>query len=177
MRLQTLLEARWILAFFVLLAVVGAFFSLWLSLLFLLLIFCTVAFFRDPDRTVSSDPNLIVAAADGTVMDIVESDENQVLKTKTRRVGIFLSIFDVHTNRAPVDGRVIYRQHQEGLYLDARRPDCSEKNESMTLAFENPRVTIVVRQITGAIARRIVAWAQVGDELKKGVRLGLISFS
>jgi len=125
---------------------------------------------------VPTDPNLIVAAADGTVMDIIESDENQVLKTKTRRIGIFLSIFDVHTNRAPIDGRVIYCRHQEGLCVDARRPDCSEKNESMTWAFENPRVTIVVRQITGAIARRIVAWAQIGDDLKKGDHFGMIRF-
>jgi phosphatidylserine decarboxylase len=119
---------------------------------------------------------MIVAAADGTVMDIRESIEDDVLKRKTRRVGIFLSIFDVHTNRAPIDGRVIYRQHQEGLCLDARSPDSSEKNESMTWAFENPGVTIVVRQITGAIARRIVAWAQIGDELKKGERFGMIRF-
>ena len=176
MRLQTLMEARWILAFFALLAVAAVFLSVWLSLLFVLLFFFTVAFFRDPERAVPADPNLIVAAADGTVMDIVETDENQVLKTKTRRVGIFLSIFDVHTNRVPIDGRVIYRQHQEGLCLDARRPDCSEKNESMTWAFENPRVTVVVRQITGAIARRIVAWSQIGDELKKGERFGMIRF-
>src|SRR6266516_1024602 len=176
MRLQTTLEARWILAFFFLLAVGTAFLCVWLSLFFLLLFFCIVAFFRDPERTIPSDPNLIVAAADGTVMDIIESDENQVLKAKTRRVGIFLSIFDVHTNRAPIDGSVIYCQHQKGLCLDARRPDCSEKNESMTWAFENPRVTIVVRQITGAIARLIVAWAQVGDELKKGDRFGMIRF-
>ncbi len=176
MRLKTTLEARWILAFFALLAVAAALLSVWLSLLFVFLFFCTIAFFRDPERTVPADPNLIVAAADGTVMDIIESDENQVLNTKTRRVGIFLSIFDVHTNRAPIDGRVIYRQHQEGLCLDARRPDCSEKNESITWAFENPRVTIVVRQITGAIARRIVAWSQIGDELKKGERFGMIRF-
>jgi phosphatidylserine decarboxylase len=176
MRLQTILEARWILAFFALLTVAAVLLSVWLSLLFLLLFSCTVAFFRDPERTVPADPNLIVAAADGTVMDITESDENQVLKMKTRRVGIFLSIFDVHTNRAPIDGRVIYREHRKGLYLDARRPECSEKNESMTWAFENPRVTIVVRQITGAIARRIVAWAKIGDELKKGDRFGMIRF-
>jgi phosphatidylserine decarboxylase len=93
-----------------------------------------------------------------------------------RRVGIFLSIFDVHTNRAPIDGRIIYREHHEGLCLDARDPDCPEKNEAMTWAFENPRVTIVVRLLTGAIARRIVAWANVGDELKKGERFGMIRF-
>jgi phosphatidylserine decarboxylase len=176
MRLQTLSEARWILAFFALLAVVAGPISGWISVFFVLFLFCVLAFFRDPDRTVPPDPNLIVAAADGTVMDIVESDEGEMLKTKTRRVGIFLSIFDVHTNRVPIDGRVIYRRRREGLYLDARRPDCSEKNESMTWAFENPRVTIVVRQISGAIARRIVAWAQIGDELKKGDRFGMIRF-
>ncbi|HWN65166.1 MAG TPA: phosphatidylserine decarboxylase, partial [Candidatus Binatus sp.] len=97
-------------------------------------------------------------------------------KAKMRRVGIFLSIFDVHTNRAPIDGRIIYRQHREGLCVDARRRDCSEKNESMTWVIQNPRVTIVVRQLTGAIARRIVAWAKIGDELKKGDRFGMIRF-
>jgi phosphatidylserine decarboxylase len=176
MRLQTLWEARWFLLFFALLAVAGATFSAWLWWFFFLLFLFTLAFFRDPKRTTPSDPNLIVAAADGTVMDIVELDESQVLKTKSRRVGIFLSIFDVHTNRAPIDGRVVYRQHREGLCLDARHADCSKKNESMTWAFENPHVTVVVRQITGAIARRIVAWAQIGDELKKGDRFGMIRF-
>ena len=136
----------------------------------------TFYFFRDPDRSVPLDPNAIVAAADGTIADIVEIDEPDVLKSKTRRVGIFLSIFDVHTNRAPIEGRITYRQHREGLCVDARRPDCSEKNEAMTWAFENPRVTIVVRQLTGAIARRIVAWANVGDEFAKGDRFGMIRF-
>src|SRR5437868_1961790 len=176
MRLQTLWEARWVLLFFALLAAAGAVFSAWLWWFCLLLFFFTVAFFRDPQRTAPPDQNLIVAPADGTVMDIVQADESQVLKTRTRRVGIFLSIFDVHTNRAPIDGRIVYRQHREGVCLDARDPNCSEKNEAMTWAFENSRVTIVVRQLTGAIARRIVAWAQVGDELKKGDRFGMIRF-
>jgi len=176
MRAQTLSEARWIFVVFALLAIGSSFISAWLSLLFLVLLFCIVLFFRDPERAVPPDPNLVVAAADGTVRDIVELDENEVLKTKTRRIGIFLSILDVHTNRAPINGRIIYRQHREGLCVDARRPDCSEKNESMTWAFENSRVTIVVRQLTGAIARRIVAWAGVGDELKKGERFGMIRF-
>jgi phosphatidylserine decarboxylase len=176
MRLQTLSEARWILCFVGVLAALAATFSIWLSLLFCLLFVCTLAFFRDPDRAAPADPNAIVAAADGKVMDIIEVDENEVLKTKTRRVGIFLSIFDVHTNRAPIDGRVIYREHRQGIYLDARRPESSQRNESMIWAFENPRMIIVVRQITGAIARRIVAWAQAGDELKKGDRFGMIRF-
>ncbi len=176
MRLQTLSEARWILSFLAVLAVISGLFSAWAFWFFVLLCLCTIAFFRDPERAVPGDENLIVAAADGTVTDIVEVNENEVLKTKARRVGIFLSIFDVHTNRAPIDGRVTYCQHRPGLFLDARRPDCSEKNESMTWAFESPCVTIVVRQITGAIARRIVAWAKIGDELKKGERFGMIRF-
>ena len=176
MRLQTLWEARWILTILAMLAVIFGFFSAWALWFFLLLLLCTVAFFRDPEREVPSGPYVIVAPADGTVMDIIALDETEVLKGKTRRVGIFLSVFDVHTNRAPIDGRVVYRQRRPGLFVDARRADCSEKNESMTWAFENPRVTIVARQITGAIARRIVAWAQIGDELKKGERFGMIRF-
>src|SRR2546430_3965421 len=176
MRLQTLFEARWIFTVLVLLALMSSLFSAAFSMLFLLLIVSTILFFRDPDRSVPPDPGAIVAAADGTVTEISEVEEPEVLKTKTRRVGIFLSILDVHTNRAPVEGRIIYRQHRAGLCLDARRSDCSEKNEAMTWAFQNPRVTIVVRQLTGAIARRIVAWAEAGEELQKGERFGMIRF-
>ena len=176
MRLQTIAEARWILAILFFLALVSAFLSAWLSLFCFILIFYTFFFFRDPERTIPIDPNAVVAAADGTVKDISEVEETEVLKTKMRRVGIFLSIFDVHTNRAPIDGRIIYRQHRKGLCLDARNPECSEKNEAMTWAFENPGVTLVVKQLTGAIARRIVAWADVGDQLSKGERFGMIRF-
>jgi len=176
MRSQTLMEARWILLILASVGVAVSFVSMWLSLIFLALFLFTIAFFRDPNRPVPAGPNLIVAPADGRVRDIVDLDEKEILKTKTRRVGIFLSIFDVHTNRAPIDGRIVYRQHHAGLYLDARDPNCSEKNEAMTWAFENPRGRIVVRQLTGAIARRIVAWANVGDKLKKGERFGMIRF-
>jgi len=132
MRLQTLAEARWILAVLFFLALASWFFSAWLSLLFFLLILYTLFFFRDPDRNIPADRNAVVAAADGTVTDICEIEETEVLKTRMLRVGIFLSIFDVHTNRAPIDGRIIYRQRRVGLCLDARSPDCSEKNEAMT---------------------------------------------
>jgi phosphatidylserine decarboxylase len=176
MRLQTLAEARWIFAVLVALMLVSWWVVPWLSLLFLMLSLYTVAFFRDPDRIAPSDDGAVLAAADGTVTDIIEIEENEVLRLRTRRVGIFLSIFNVHTNRAPVDGRVIYRQHRTGLCLDARRTDCSEKNESMTWAFQNARGTIVVRQLTGAIARKIVGWANVGDQLQRGDRFGMIRF-
>jgi len=176
MRLQTLAEARWILAILFFLALVSWFFNAGLSLFFFVLILYTLFFFRDPDRNTPADRNAVLAAADGTVTDISEVEESEVLKTRMRRVGIFLSIFDVHTNRAPIEGRITYRQHHEGLCLDARSQDCSEKNEAMTWGIENPRVTVVVRQLTGAIARRIVAWAEVGDQLAKGERFGMIRF-
>jgi phosphatidylserine decarboxylase len=176
MRLQTLNEARWIFAVLVVLLLASWFVFPWLSLLFLALILYTFAFFRDPNRVAPDDNDAVLAAADGLVADIGEVEENEVLKTRTQRVGIFLSVFDVHTNRAPIDGRVSYRQHRAGLCLDARSPECATKNESMTWAFENPRATLVVKQLTGAIARRIVAWSEVNDYVAKGERFGMIRF-
>lgn len=176
MRLQTLFEARWILGILLGLALISWLFSGWLFLLFLILILYTFFFFRDPERNVPADPKAVVAAADGLIADISEVEEGELLKSKARRIGIFLSIFDVHTNRAPIDGKIIYRSRREGVCFDARRPECSEKNEALTWGFENPRALIVVRQLTGAIARRIVAWSQVGDELHKGDRFGMIRF-
>ena len=176
MRLQTIAEARWILAILSVLAFISLLFSAWIALIFMVLILYTFYFFRDPEREIPVDPNAVVAAADGKITDIIEIEETDLLKTKTRRVGIFLSIFDVHTNRAPVDGKIIYRQHREGVCLDARSPECSEKNEALTWGFENSRGIFVVRQLTGAIARRIVAWADVGDEVSKGERFGMIRF-
>ncbi|HEY2799780.1 MAG TPA: phosphatidylserine decarboxylase [Chthoniobacterales bacterium] len=176
MRFQTLYEARWIFAVLLLLALFSLWLSPWLALLFFLLILYTFAFFRDPERVAPADTDAVVAAADGVVVEIAEFEENEVVRGTMRRVAIFLSVFDVHTNRAPIDGRIIYREHRAGLCLDARNPNCSQKNESMTWGFENPRATLVVRQLTGAIARRIVGWSEVGDHLAKGERFGMIRF-
>ena len=176
MRFQTLFEARWILLVLLVLGTLSLLVSSWLTLLFVLLILYTFVFFRDPERDVPADPAVVVAAADGVVVEVADLEETEVLRQKMRRVAIFLSVFDVHTNRAPIDGRIIYRERREGLCLDARNPDCSVKNEAMIWGFENPRATLVVRQITGAIARRIVGWAQVGDRIGKGERFGMIRF-
>jgi len=176
MRFQTLYEARWIFLVLALLGVVSLFISWWLLLPDLLLIVYTFAFFRDPERASPVEPNAVVAAADGKVADIVEIEEPEVLHARQKRIGIFLSVFDVHTNRAPVDGKIVYRQTHAGLCLDARHADCTTKNRAMTWAFQNERGTFVVRQLTGMIARRIVGWSKVGDELKKGERFGMIRF-
>src|SRR3954467_15853596 len=124
MRFQTLYEGRWIFAILAVLALVSWFFQPWLALLFVLLILYTFAFFRDPERVVPPDPRDVVAAADGVVADIVPTLRTDVLKGPLQRAGIFLSVFDVHTNRAPVDGGFRFRQHRHGLCLQARLTDC-----------------------------------------------------
>jgi phosphatidylserine decarboxylase len=176
MRSQTLYEARWIFAVLALLGLAAAFISIWALLLVLLLVAYVFWFFRDPDRVSPADTDAVVAAADGKVADIVEIEEPEVIHARQKRVGIFLSVVDVHTNRAPVDGKLIYRKEHAGLCLDARHADCTTKNRAVTWAFQNQRGTFVVRQLTGLIARRIVGWSQVGDELKKGERFGMIRF-
>lgn len=176
MRFQTLYEARWIFLALVLLGVVGGFISAWLLIPVLLLTVYTFWFFRDPARVSPNDPDAVLAAADGTVADIVEIDEPEVVHARQKRVGIFLSVFDVHTNRAPVEGKIIYWKAHAGLCLDARHADCTTKNRAMTWAFKNQRGTFVVRQLTGMIARRIVAWSKVGDTLNKGDHFGMIRF-
>ena len=110
------------------------------------------------------------------MVEIIEKDETEVVNGMMRRVAIFLSVFDVHTNRAPIEGEVIYRKHYPGKFLDARNPECSVENESQTWGFRNGETTLVVRQITGAIARRIVGWSKVGDRVAKGERFGMIRF-
>jgi phosphatidylserine decarboxylase len=176
MRFQTLYEARWIFVLLALLAIASAIFLPWLLVLIFVLTVYVFWFFRDPARTSPADPNAVLAAADGTVADIVELEEPEVMHALQKRVGIFLSVFDVHTNRAPVEGKIIYKKAHAGLCLDARHADCTTKNRAMTWAFQNSRGIFVVRQLTGMIARRIVGWSSVGDELRKGEHFGMIRF-
>lgn len=176
MRWQTIYEARWIFAVLVVLTVLLSLVTPWLTILGVLLILYTFYFFRDPERVTPTGEGVVVAAADGMIVEIVEIEEPEVLKQTMRRVAIFLSVFDVHTNRAPISGKIIYSERRVGKMLDARHPDASKLNECRTWGIENRDAKIVVRQITGAIARRIVAWAQVGQEVTRGERFGMIRF-
>jgi phosphatidylserine decarboxylase len=180
MRFQTLYEGRYIFAVLILAATASAWLGWWLVVfVFALLILFCLNFFRDPEREIPGDENIVVAAADGVVDEIIEIEETEVLKANCRRVSIFLSVFDVHVNRSPIAGKIIYTNHFAGTYpgpfLDARNPDCAKFNEALTWAFEG-RATLVVRQITGAIARRIVPWSKMGDTVPKGFRFGMIRF-
>ena len=176
MRWRTLWEAKWILLILALFTAVAWYFSPWLSAVGGTLIAFTLYFFRDPTRAIPNDAGLFVAPADGRVTDISEMEESVVTGRRLQRVGIFLSVFDVHVNRAPAAGRVIYTAEHAGTYHDARSPMASTHNAARTWGFDCGGRTIVVRQITGAIARRIVPWACLGDQLTRGERFGMIRF-
>ena len=181
MRFQTLWEGRAIFAVVLALGATGyALHWRWLVAIAIgALIFC-LNFFRDPNRSGSTDPKDILSAADGVVTEVVEMEEGEFLKRPMRRIGVFLSVLDVHTNRMPITGKVVYLNHFPGTYpgpyLDARHKEVSTKNEALTWAFESEQATLVVRQITGAIARRIVPWSKLNDVVQKGDRFGMIRF-
>lgn len=147
-----------------------------LSIGFAAAILFTIYFFRDPERVPPPGENIAVSPADGVVTTVDDVEEPEFLKARTRRIGIFLSVLDVHVNRAPVAGEVTHSEPKPGLFLDARDVRASLLNQSRSWVISGPSGTVVVRQITGAIARRICPWAVVGDKLKRGERFGMIRF-
>ncbi|MDR1144510.1 MAG: phosphatidylserine decarboxylase family protein [Verrucomicrobiales bacterium] len=149
----------------------------WLAFGICVLIVCYVRyFFRDPERTPPADRDAIVSAADGKVIFVDEVEEPSYTRQKMKRVAVFLSVFDVHINRLPYDGTIKKITHQPGKFLDARVPDIDVQNEAMNWLVATDRGDMVIRQIAGLIARRIVAWAQEGDTLTVGERFGMIRF-
>lgn len=156
--------------------IVGLWVSPWLGLLPTLALGYVLWFFRDPEREISGDGRDIVSAADGRVIAVDEVEESWHVKGKMKRVAVFLSVFDVHVNRAPVAGRVVKIHHHAGEFLDARHPEVDVRNEAMNWLIESPRGAVVMRQIAGLIARRIVAWSREGEEVGKGQRVGMIRF-
>lgn len=147
-----------------------------LTLLWIVGILFTLYFFRDPEREAPNDPGIAVAAADGNIVAIDERIENDALFKPMICVSIFLSVVDVHVNRSPIAGRVSYSEGKKGRYLDARDPESAHKNASRLWVIQGPGVTVAVRQITGAIARRIVPWSRVGDTVAQGEKFGMIRF-
>ena len=134
-------------------------------------------FFRDPKRVVPTESGLVVAPADGKVVHIEEIDHDDFIGGPAIEIGVFLSIFNVHINRVPIACRVIGIRYKPGKMLNALRPESARENERLTLCLEDsaaPHRRMVVRQITGALARRIVCWLKPGDELARGEQLGMI---
>jgi phosphatidylserine decarboxylase len=160
--------------------IVSAVLAWWpLALLFAATLVFIVAFFRDPERRVPADPGALVAPADGRVTEVTEAEEPRFLKGRAHKIGIFMSLASVHVNRAPCAGRVEAVDHQPGLFLDARDPASSAQNEAAALAIaevEGRGTRVLVRQVAGVLARRIICDAAVGDVLSRGQRIGMIKF-
>jgi len=144
-----------------------------LSVIFFILI---VQFFRDPHRETPVGDNLIIAPADGKVVVIEEVDEPEYLKTKCRQISIFMSPVNVHVNRYPTSGKVLYEKYHPGKYLVAWHPKSSTENERTTVVVEHPKGQVLFRQIAGALAKRIVNYAKVGHVAKAGAEYGFIKF-
>jgi len=174
--MKALYEARWILGILIVCWLGTVLLFPLLSFFVTLMLIFTLYFFRDPNRVPPPDPTLAVAAADGVVVDVVELDETEYLHRRVKRVGIFLSVFDVHINRSPIAGEIEHSVGKTGRFLDARNPASSQLNARRTWVISGPLGTVIVRQITGAIARRICPWKQVGDQLEKGQKFGMIRF-
>ncbi|HEX8198509.1 MAG TPA: phosphatidylserine decarboxylase family protein [Pyrinomonadaceae bacterium] len=146
----------------------------WLAIVFVLLAAFTAYFFRDPDREITSEQNLVVSAADGRVTRIEKlNPEND---DSPNVVSVFLSIFDVHINRSPIAGEISEVVYSKGKFVIATREDASQINEQNALTIKNERMTIVCKQIAGVLARRIVCWKRAGDRVVLGERFGLIRF-
>lgn len=169
-------EAKWILAAIAAAWALTVFFFPLLSIFLALALLFVIYFFRDPQRVPPPGENIAVSPADGLVTTVDEVEEDEFLKTKLRRIGIFLSVLDVHVNRTPLAGEVLHSEPKPGRCLDARNPLSSSLNVSRSWVFSGRTGTVMVRQITGAIARRICPWAVVGDKLSRGERFGMIRF-
>ncbi len=133
-------------------------------------------FFRDPDRSLPSDKDSVISPGDGKIIEIREVDEPYFVKGMCRRITIFLSVFNVHVQRAPVSGDVAHREYRPGEYAVAWHPKASEKNEQSSLGLIARGHRVLVRQIAGLVARRIVTYPEQGEHVERGERIGLIRF-
>jgi phosphatidylserine decarboxylase len=133
-------------------------------------------FFRDPERTGERGAHLVVAPADGIVLPVVPTDETTFVRGKALRISIFMNIFDVHVNRYPVDGVVRHVHYNAGKFLHAASDKASLENEQRSIGIDTGAHRVLVRQIAGLIARRVVTYSQVGDRVTQGSRMGIIRF-
>jgi phosphatidylserine decarboxylase len=176
---RTLLEGKWPI---IVLAVLSAATIVWCPVLWapilpVVLLAFTISFFRDPERDIPADPKALVSPADGKVVEVKTANEAHFLGGEATMVAIFLSVFDVHVQRAPIEGEIKLVKYNPGKFLDARNPECALVNENRVVGIESAdgfRVT--VRQVAGLIARRIVGWTDEGARLAKGERIGMIRF-
>jgi phosphatidylserine decarboxylase len=132
-------------------------------------------FFRDPERSIPTEPGLLLSPADGKIVSVTQTTQKDGLPPVTL-VSIFLSVFDVHINRAPMSGEVVEVRYQPGKFLPAFQAEASARNEQNVITLQSGDVCVVIKQIAGILARRIVCRITVGDRLRAGERFGLIRF-
>ncbi|MGB7062472.1 MAG: phosphatidylserine decarboxylase family protein [Candidatus Zixiibacteriota bacterium] len=147
-----------------------------LAVVSLILSLFLIFFFRDPDREAPAEDNLILASADGRIISIKPFQSTDFVGGQGTLVSVFMSVFDVHVNRAPISGRVEYYKYNPGKFLPAFKNKASSENEQTELGIENTHGRVIIKQIAGIIARRIVCKVRPGDKLSAGQRLGMIKF-
>ena len=151
---------------------------LWLLAFVLTLLALWVAyFFRDPERSGQRGGQIVIAPADGKVVQIADVDEPAFVGGKAKRISIFMNVFNVHVNRYPVSGTVKYVHYNKGKFINAAADKASLENEQSSVGIEtDSRAKVLVRQIAGLIARRIVTYSKVGEKVTQGDRMGMIRF-
>ena len=151
--------------------------GLWLAAFVLLLLALWVAyFFRDPERVGDRGASLMVSPADGKLIMITDVDEPSFVQGRAIRLSIFMNVFNVHVNRYPVDGIVKYIHYNKGKFFNASAEKSSLENEQMSVGIETGGHRVLVRQIAGLIARRIVTYSKLGETVRQGDRMGIIRF-
>ena len=153
---------------------------LWLCIAFfvitLALVLFVVSFFRIPTRKLTISNGQIISPADGKVVVIEETVEDEYFKKKMLQVSVFMSPLNVHVNRNPIDGEIVYNKYHKGKYLVAWNPKSSTENERHSVVIKNGSTEILVKQIAGAVARRIVNYLEVGNKVKQTEEYGFIKF-
>lgn len=147
-----------------------------LGVLFLILAFFFIYFFRDPERVPPNDPNSVISPADGLVIR-VSRDSQLICPQGTTEISIFMSPFDVHVNRVPFDGEVKVVQYTPGKFHSAFKEEALRENENIKVVLNTQYGEITLRQVAGVIARRAICWIKEGDMVKRGERFGMIKFS
>lgn len=157
-------------------SVLSAIYLLWISPLFVLGLLFTLWFFRDPERGSDAPPQALLSPADGKVVEIGAAEEPEFVGGPAHKIAIFMSVFDVHVNRSPCEATVEWTRHQDGKFLNAIGPQASVENERVLVALRRNGKPLLLKQIAGLVARRIVCPLKPGDSLRRGERFGMIQF-
>lgn len=176
MRIPIRKESLPFIAIFLLLSAVFYIISPVISMIFLAFLLLIIYFFRDPERVIPQSDELIISPADGHVSGVHEISEDKFINDKANKISIFLSVFDVHITRSPVEGEINFIKCKQGKFLPAFLKEASSDNTSTSVAIESKYGKVFVKQIAGLIARKIISFVSEKEKLQKGQKLGLIMF-